>query len=251
MSDAWEIYYTNVDDAPAAVLFDMGICSTVPDPDRPILLWMWLQLKSPTEDGFSTEEEEDKLTEIEDAFIDAVELTTQGLFVGRVTTAGQRQFYWYARSAEGFEDSIEEAMQAFDDYEYETGVQEDPDWQQYTDVLYPEPENMHQIHSRHMIDELEEKGDDLTLTRPVDHEASFVSNEGRAGFIKAAEKLGFGNFETAEDDQPEDGLAFAVRFQKSHAVDWETIDQVTFDLFEIADEHEGAYDGWEAAPAKK
>ena len=38
MSDNWEMYFTNVDDAPAAMLVDLGIAPTIPDPERPMLL---------------------------------------------------------------------------------------------------------------------------------------------------------------------------------------------------------------------
>jgi hypothetical protein len=85
MSDKWEMYFSQFDEDPAAVLVDLGIAETVPDPDRPKLLWMSLQMKSPDENGFASEEEEDLLTKTEDTFIDA-ECNPRGSHHHRRTT---------------------------------------------------------------------------------------------------------------------------------------------------------------------
>ncbi len=55
MSDNWEMYFTNVDDEPAAMLVDLGAAETAPDPERPMLLWACLYLQSPTEEGFASD----------------------------------------------------------------------------------------------------------------------------------------------------------------------------------------------------
>ncbi len=252
MSDNWEMYFTNVDDAPAAILVDLGIAPTVPDPERPLLLWVWLHLKSPTDEGFASDEEEPRLVEIEDSFIDAVELTTGAMLVGRITTCGRREFYFYSKSSEGLEDSLAEAMEAFsvDGYEYETGEQEDEEWAHYTDVLYPEPENMQEIFNLRVIEQLSESGDPLTPSRMVDHFANFGSEADRAEFVSAAAAAGFTKF-AEERDEEEDELPFGVTLQRDHAVDWDTVDEMTFTLFELAGEHGGQYAGWGSPVVKE
>lgn len=245
MSDNWEVYFTNVDDAPASVLVDLGIAESIPDPERPMLLWMGLQLKNPTDEGFACEEEEEQLVKIEDSFIDAVELTSGAILVGRITSAGRREFYFYAKSSEGFEDTIAEAMENFDDYEYETGEQEDSEWLQYLSILYPAPENMQEIFNQRVIEQLTESGDSLTAERLVDHFASFANEADRETFTKAAQKIGFSRHSESRDDSEEAReFPFSVTLQRSHAVDWDTVDEMTFSLFELAQEHNGSYEGW-------
>ncbi len=251
MSDNWEMYFTNVDEAPAAMLVDMGAAASAPDPERPVLLWMWLHLKSPNEEGFATDEEEPQLVEIEDAFIDAVELTGDAILVGRITTSGRREFYFYAKSAEGFEDSIAESMQAFEEYEYETGEQEDEEWNHYLNVLYPEPENMQEIFNMRVIENLSDEGDSLTTVRPVEHHATFVDDDSRARFVAAAAAIGYTKLSDDLSDDPEEELKFGVTLQREHAVDWESIDDVTFGLFELASENEGLYAGWSSPVVKE
>ena len=246
MSDQWEIYLAPVDEMPAMIVVDLGIRDTAPDHDRPILLWMWLTIQAPDENGFETEEEEATLTKIEDTFIDAVEMTTDAIMVGRVTTCGRREFYFYARSDEGFADSIEEAMQEFEDYEFETGSKDDDEWTHYLDVLAPAPEDMHQIYNRRTIEQLVESGDQLKSPRAVDHYASFGTEDHRSSFIKAATDKGYEVLGRNYKEDPDCERPYAVRVQKISPVDWDTIDEITFELFELAEDHDGDYDGWDS-----
>lgn len=244
MSDQWEMYFAPVDEEPAAILVDLGLAESIPDDDRPMLLWMWLQMQSPDENGFASEEEEPQLVTIEDAFIDAVELTTGAAFVGRVTTCGRREFYFYAKSDEGFEDTIAEAMEPFEGYEYETGVQEDDEWRQYREVLLPGPEDSQQIFNRHVIENLIESGDSLTTPRPVDHYASFPTKADRAAFIKAVTDAGYEVVSEKYNKEPDCETPFSVGLQRVSAVEFDIIDEMTFELFDLAMENNGDYEGW-------
>ena len=246
MSDNWGMYFTDVDDAPAEMLVDLGAALTAPDPARPVLLWMSLQMKSPDDDGFAGDEEEPRLVEIEDSFIDGVELTTGGILVGRITTCGQRQLYFYAKSSEGFEDSVDEAMQAFGEYEYEIGEQVDEEWNHYTAVLYPAPDEMQEILNERVIEQLSESGDLLTPSRMVDHKAHFATEEDRAAFASAAQVVGFKKLSEESNNEGGDSLPFGITLQRKHAADWETIHEMTFTLFDLADEHNGLYAGWDS-----
>lgn len=244
MSDKWEMYFAPVDDQPAAILVDIGIGDEVPDLKRPMLLWMWLQMQSPDDNGFATEDEEPLLTTIEDTFIDSVELTTGAVFVGRVTTCGRREFYFYAKSDEGFEDTIAEAMEPFEDYDFEVGTQDDEEWGQYFDVLYPSAEDAQQIFNRQVIDKLSESGDSLATPRAVDHFANFRSVEERSQFITAVTEAGYAVIDEDFDEESDGDYPYGVSLQRISAVDWDTIDEITFELFELAREHNGEYEGW-------
>ena len=244
MSDKWEMYFAPVDEEPAAILVDIGIAESVPDPDRPMLLWMGLPMKSPDDFGFASEEEEPLLTTIEDAFIDAVELTTDAILVGRITTCGRREFFFYAKSDEGFDETITEAMEAFEDYEFETGSQEDEEWSQYFDVLYPSDEDAQQIFNRQVIDRLSDEGDSLETPRAVDYFANFASPENRSEFITAVLSKGYEVVGQKFDEEPDTVLPYGVSLQRVSPIDWDTIDEFTFELFDLAREYEGEYDGW-------
>ncbi|MBS0204536.1 MAG: DUF695 domain-containing protein [Planctomycetes bacterium] len=244
MSDKWEMYFAPVDEQPAAILVDLGIGETAPDPERPMLLWMWLQMHAPDDNGFAGEDEEPELVKIEDTFIDAVELTTGAVLVGRVTTCGRREFYFYGKTAEGFEDTIAESMEEFEDYEFETGVQDDEEWLQYLEVLYPGPEDQQQIFNRQVIERLSDSGDSLVIPRAVDHFANFRSIEDRSVFVTAAVTAGYKVIDEDFDEDPDCELPYGVSLQRISPVDMDTIDEITFELFDMAREHDGEYEGW-------
>lgn len=245
MSDKWEMYFSQFDEDPAAVLVDLGIAETIPDAERPKLLWMSLQMKSPDENGFASEEEEDLLTKIEDTFIDAVELTSNAILVGRITTAGRREFYFYSKTEEGFDDTIAEAMEQFEDYTFETGSEDDEEWGQYQNVLYPGAEDQQQIFNRQTIDQLTESGDVLTKPRPVDHFANFPTPENRTDFVTAVSATG--NYIVIDedfDDDPDCEMPYGASIQRVSPVDWDTIEDITIELFDLARENDGEYEGW-------
>ena len=129
------------------------------------------------------------------------------------------------------------------DYEFEIDDAEDAEWQHYTNVLYPSPEDFQQIHNQHTITRLYDAGDSLIEPRPVDHFANFPSETDREAFVNAAAALGFEAVSRPERNDETD-FPFAVGLLRIDAVDAETVDRVTFELFDLARQHNGEYEGW-------
>ena|SRR5882762_5593326 len=73
MSEEWDSYFCNVNDKLASIRVDLGIRSTVPDPHRPWLLWVWVYFERPRTDGLSSSDEFDKLVLLEDTLQAALE----------------------------------------------------------------------------------------------------------------------------------------------------------------------------------
>lgn len=89
MSDEWDFYFANVNDALASLFVDLGIRDSVPDRDRPWLLWTAVRFQRSRDDGLSSSEEAPLLHEIEDVLTSAVKNAVKAEFVGRITTAGE------------------------------------------------------------------------------------------------------------------------------------------------------------------
>ena len=240
--DHWEIYVTFVDEKPAVILVDIGVSAIVPIEGMSALVWLWVDIQSPDEEGFPSEDEDIKLNDVEDALTDGA--GTDGIrYVGRITSNGRREFYFYTNHPEDFAEIATRAMQLSPDFQFEIGNDEDEDWSQYSDVLYPSPEDFQQIHNQHVIDKLEQAGDVLTQPRPVDHFANFKSEQDREAFSVAASALGYETVSRPVRDS-ETEFSFAVGLLRVDAVDPETIDRVTFELFDLARQHDGEYEGW-------
>jgi hypothetical protein len=93
MSDKWDFYIAKLNDAIASLFVDLGIRDSVPDPDCPWLLWCWVYFRQAREDGLSSAEEAPILHQIEDALTSDVNGTLKAELVGRITTAGRREFF--------------------------------------------------------------------------------------------------------------------------------------------------------------
>jgi uncharacterized protein (TIGR01619 family) len=246
--DHWEIYVTYVDDNPAVILVDIGIANAVPLPGLSKLVWVWVHIRERDEDGFPTEEEDFRLNEVEDLVTECfTELNIR--YVGRITTDGRREFYFYTDDFERFQTLATAAMQSAPEYRFDIDEAEDAEWTHYSTVLYPAAEDFQQIHNQNVITRLMQEGDSLSEPRPVDHFANFKTETDRETFVAAAAELGFEAVSRPEV-QGEAEFPYSVGLLRVDSVDPETIDAVTFELFELAEQHHGEYDGWTSPVVK-
>jgi regulator of RNase E activity RraB len=250
MPDAWDFYFARVNGALASLFVDLGIRRSVPDPQKPWLLWAWVYFRQPREDGLSSAEEAPRLFQIEDALTKSVEGTTQARLVGRITTAGRREFYFYGARTDGFQEAVVNVLKGFPDYRFDLGNKRDPAWSQYLEVLYPTPRAYQQIQNRRVIEALEKQGDPLTAPRPVSHWAYFPSAEKRAEFGSRVVPKGFKITNEQGSDDPEAKYPYGVTLERTDRVDRDSIDDITLDLLALAQELGGEYDGWETTVEK-
>lgn len=250
MSEQWDFYFANVNEKLASLFVDLGIREMAPDADNPWLLWVWVYFNHPREDGFSTSQEADTLSQIEDSLTDAVGGAVNGFLTGRITTDGRREFYFYAPTFAGFDDAVVRCMERFPEYKWDSDTQRDPEWNQYLGLLYPTPRDWQRIRNRHVIEQLQEHGDPLEKERPVFHWAYFSNEVSRGQFVAGVEDRGFKITNENTVDDPNCSHPLGVSFERIDKVDWDSINQVTLELYELADTLGGDYDGWETSVEK-
>lgn len=251
MSDAWDFYFANVNGVIASLFVDLGVRDSVPDPERLWVLWTWVYFRQPRADGLSSSKESAVLYEIEDALTCAVKQTTQAELVGRITTAGHREFYFYGAQPDGFKEAVSSALKRFPEYEFDSGAKQDHEWSQYLNVLYPSPEDHQRIKNRHVVEALEKHGDTLERPRPVWHWAYFKSPGDRSRFIAKAASASFKITDESSRDDSDAEYPFGVTLERIDRVDWDSINQATLELFWLAQETSGNYDGWETSVEKE
>ena len=242
IEDHWEIYVTYVDEKPAVIMVDRGIAERSPIDEKPTLVWLWVYTQTPDDEGFPSEDEDMTLNDVEDAVTESID-SQHVRYVGRITTDGRREFYFYTNNPPALRESLTAAMTAKPDYRFEIDDAPDARWQHYFDVLHPSPEDLQQIQNQQIISRLYDAGDSLTQPRPVDHFANFKTDEDRQGFISTVERLGF-EVVSRPDRTDELEFPFSVGLLKIDSVDAESIDRITFELFDLAKEQGGVYDGW-------
>ena len=243
MSDDWDFYLCLVDSNPASIFLDLGVAQEAPDKRYPIMAHVRLYMRYPREDGLSSSAEFETLTSIEDVLVRQLISEEAATFVGRNTSDGCRDFYFYCRSEVGWEARVEDAMAAFSDYKFDSGTRPDSDWRTYFDFLFPRDRDLQSIQNRRVCETLRRNGDSLITAREIDHWAYFNTEDARERFIESVAKLGFAVRSRLDSGQADD-RRYGVQIFRTDAPDFSTIDQITWPLFEAAAEVGGEYEGW-------
>ncbi|MCB9742521.1 MAG: DUF695 domain-containing protein [Alphaproteobacteria bacterium] len=239
MSQQWDFYFCRVDGHVASILLDLGALDRGVDEDRPTLLSVRIPLLEPREDGLTTGEEAEALNEVEDKLAAALERSDQAQAVGRLTTNGYREVFFYGVAGEGLREAIGEAIEGTD-YKPLFRAAPEPDWGTLFQFLAPDEKSYRWIMDRRVVDQLVSHGDDPRQPRPVDHYATFADEASRDAFLHAARGQGF---EAEAGAVTEDGV-HGVHLVMHHPVMLGQLHPITTHLAELARAHGGDYDGW-------
>lgn len=247
--EQWEFYFSNVNDKLGSLLVDLGLHKVAPIADKPNVVWVSIKMNKPREDGLSSQEESVLLGEIEDALVDKIVSKHNANYAGRLTSAGDRDLYFYFGDTTLYDKTISEVMIAYPRYEFDFGSKEDKEWGGYFDFLYPLPQQFQSIQNRRVIEQLEKEGDKLTQEREVFHWIYFKSDSDREKFL---EKIKNDNFSIVSKDSDKSWGEFAYRLEikRIDKVDQNSVDEYVIYLWKLADEIGGEYDGWETSIEK-
>jgi uncharacterized protein (TIGR01619 family) len=244
MPEGWNFYLCTVNDVLASIALDLGLRGQIPNLSKPELLWVWVYFKSPRPDGLSSDVEFDTLIAIEKQITKGLEQEFRAILSGRITTAGRREFYYYGAHSVGFTSAVADALGRFPDYEFDCGVQMDPGWNQYLNVLYPSDEQRQRIENRSVLEVLEREGDPLTAPRDISHWIYFHTKGDRDAFWDAIRPLEYRL--QSQPDNPDGTLPFGLCIVRFQSVKQDAVDDAVIELFRRAREFHGEYDGWEA-----
>lgn len=235
MAENWQFYPTLIGDQPASIFVDVGL-------DAPIaglgeLAWLRIHMRMPQPDGLSSQEEYDVLGGLENDVVAAV-TANAAIYVGRSTSAGVRDFYFYTKGT-GLAERLAAVMAVWPEYRYDCGSRSDEAWTTYRNFLYPTGEDFQRIGNRDVVGQLLEHGDDPDKPRLINHFAYFPTEAGRVGFAAWLVEHGYlvAPFGSSGNDQ------LAVLFERVDVPN--LIDDATVALYRAAGENGGDYDGWE------
>ncbi|NGM50108.1 DUF695 domain-containing protein [Caulobacter sp. 602-2] len=235
MSDDWDFYQTQIDSKPGSIFVDLGIAQEAPLRDRPRAAYLRVFMRAPRPDGLSSQEEFDALIAVEDAVVAAAE-AVGWLYVGRSTSDGNRDFFFYGQDGEAIQAAMIEVMGGFDGYHADMGQRDDPDWSSYFEFLHPSERSRQTISNRRVRELLANEGDQDAIPRVIDHLALFPDMAGAAAFIAAIAGQGFAILQPEAQDEV--GVSFSRSGRPSE------MDEVCLDLVDAARAAGGRYDGW-------
>ena len=165
--------------AVASIFVDLGLKAFAPNEKRPWLLWVWVEMRSPRDDGLSSAEEAPRLFEIEESLKAMINPACGAQLVGRITGSGRREFYFYAEEPGELDEALNRALTSFADYRVQSGSKFEPEWEQYLELLYPSATNLQRMMNRRVLELLAEKGDVHETPRKVEHWLQFPEEAAR------------------------------------------------------------------------
>lgn len=225
--------YPTEEGTPERIEVNLSLIDDAPDRDKPWLLWLFTKITPENSEHFKAFQD-DLLTTLEEA-LDAV-------YGGTITKEGWNELYFYAPTSKKFENLTSEVMTRHGGYPYERGISRDAKWEMYQERLYPDGFNLLTIQNRHTLQALIEEGDNLALSREVEHYFFFQTPTALQRFEKSMEEHGFYLKEHITDDHSE--YAYGLTLAKEDNVTPETIHETTAFLYELVLHEHGHYEGW-------
>lgn len=240
MSDDWDFYPLLVDDQRASIFVDLGIRQEAPIESHPTMAYLRVLMLRPRDDGLSSEEEFEDLIKLEDDVTAKIIQDGRAIFVGRNTSSGNRDFYFYTQDPARFEAAAREAMSGFAEYRYQTGSREDRCWRTYFEFLHPSEAEWQRIMNRRVCEVLEEQGDNLNNERKIDHFVYLPSQDAQSAFVRRVTREAF----TVDNapEQPDEEGQFGVGFSRQDRPS--EIDEIVLQLLKDVTDLGGIYDGW-------
>lgn len=247
--DEWDFYLTRIDDTAASFFLNFWYRTHAPLIGVDTLYRCDLQMLDPGPHGLGEADDATRLQEAEERI--ANEAAAHGIyFAGRIRWNGT----WLLRLF-GPPDLTEElraiarnALVGPPTRKFDVDSTTDPEWSHYYDFLCPDDERMQWIQDRHVVENLMEHGDSLKRPRRVDHWIYFEVAAKRDAFVREATEAGF-KLDSAHEDATSD-RKYCAQLHRLDAVELEEIHDVVMNLMELAEEHDGDYDGWETSVEK-
>ncbi|MBT1702290.1 DUF695 domain-containing protein [Chryseosolibacter indicus] len=242
----WDFYFTNVDRKLSSIAVDLGLANIAPIKDQKNVCWVSIKMLAPREDGLSSNSESEILGDIEDQLAESMKVKHSATHVGRLTSDGNRDIYFYVSDITLVDKTISDVMLLYPKYSFDYGTKEDEKWSGYFDFLYPLPQQMQSIQNRRVIDNLEKGGDKLTKERPVDHWIYFKTENDKRQFWNRIENEGF-KIVTDDHDKSFGENPYRLHISRVDKVDQNSVDEYVIHLWKLAGEYNGDYDGWETS----
>ncbi|MBC8236852.1 MAG: DUF695 domain-containing protein [Helicobacteraceae bacterium] len=181
----------------------------------------------------------EEFLETKESLIIAIEYEGKAHYLGMRIIDGWSEFYFCASSVKELNSMVTSILKNTG-YVYESNSIKDKKWNFYETQLSPSELELIHIQSEKIIFLLEEEGEDLNLSRDVEHYVSFITPTQKNRFLNTLDIKGF----AFKDDISDEEFANGVALVKNHAVTKDVVQTVVNELYEVIKENQGYYEGW-------
>lgn len=242
----WDFFMCRIEGAPASIRTNLALIEVAPLERLSQRLQFYIKMQNPRPDGLSSNEEYPILCDIEDAIGEKAG-ATGAVLAGVVRSEGFLELWFYTQNAEALAKTCEEALQTFEGYQSGYNIVEDPEWEDYFGFLYPDEFSYQMMQNRKVLMQLEKNGDKMEVPREIDHFFYFKEAAQQQAFAKEAEAKGFKvrfNDDEFVEDRKAEGKEYPYMVEATREDSPLAIDDIVWNLLELASPFEGDYDGW-------
>lgn len=230
-----------------SVIVNLAVCDLAPIVDLPSLVVVSIPLRDPSSQGLGGPAERRLLNELEAALAGALQHGCDAVFIGRVLGHGKLTCYFQAPAAHTAHPCVSEVLKEFPSYgRYQLNVLDDPDWESYFIELYPDRAEFETMTNHSRQAQAWARGSRLEDPVPICHWAYFPDVASRNAFLA---RIAGGGYrarlrECLESEELE--APFCVELTRVDRADHPYLDQLVLNLFALAEECGGYYDGYVA-----
>lgn len=244
MPEDWNLFERNTSNEPMMVFMNTGLKEKAPIEGVSRLIAVIFNMYSLWDvAGNTSRGAQDLFYGLEDKLMRRMQDSNQALYVGRISVQNKMELYFYANESEDWELRLAEIMADFPSFRYYTSVKEDPGWSFYLEDMYPSPLEEQWMRNAKISYALNRHGDQADIVREVEHWLHFASKMSMDEVKGKARNLGYlvvnADLDTTKTVNP-----YILQLRKKHALDLTTVNEVTKELFTMATEAGGMYDGW-------
>jgi regulator of RNase E activity RraB len=233
----WVTYPTHVDEVPTTIVVRHSLGKVAPLPRFPYACVIHLGMSSTATEGAFSAEHKTQLDEIGDALLEVVDNAGIGVSVGRVLEGQACDYYFYLR--EPVEEAVfQGVLKGWPTFSARIRVKKDTGWRLYKDLLFPTPGELVAGETQERIDQLLERGDNVTIPREIVHYLEFDNEDDLKPFVAVVQKMGFKISEKVHRQ----GDLVGLDISKMDAPAKMT--EVSLALHHVAEQHHGTYAAW-------
>lgn len=134
-SDSWNVAHGKDPEQPSILRYRPNLSGSVGDPSYNRRLTIIWPFGSEDESGMPNDEQSAELKKFEDTMIEALDSTGIAILTFVFTSAGQREWCFYFSDVDEAGRAINEALAGQPVLPIQLGVEEDPDWSMFREVL--------------------------------------------------------------------------------------------------------------------
>lgn len=243
----WALFPGNIDGHPAWISADIAYGES-PDSSRTHFIDVRFALPDCNDEGLPGQEGLDLIEQVEDALLPILEERFKALHVGSVSHQRVRHVYFYAPTDKGLAEALRPLAAIFPGSPPSAVSQPDPQAERYVQILMPDDWQVEFVQNHRVCEALAAAGDDGQADRAIEHLAVFNDPLSRDRFAQRVADMGYNVQPTDDADVDPDDPVYAVAFHHAGPVDPFELTERTYPLAELAAEHDGEYDGWQARP---